>query len=149
MKLFKNRSAAHNYFFLSELETGIVLKGTEIKSIRAGKVSFKDSYAGIVNGEVWLYNLHISPYDKGNIYNHEPERKRKLLLNKNEIRKLTKKVEEQGFTLIPKEIYINDDGICKVSLAVAKGKKMFDKREDIQKKDLQREQERRDKTRHQ
>lgn len=142
MKTFRNRAAAYNYFFLDELEAGIVLQGTEIKSIRAGKINFKDSYAKIESGEVWLYNLHISPYEKGNIFNHDPEKKRKLLLNKKEIRKLSKKVEGQGVTIIPKEIFINDKGLCKVIIAVAKGKKLFDKRETIQKKDLAREQER-------
>ncbi len=145
MKVFRNRAAAHNYFFVSEVEAGVVLKGTEIKSIRAGKVSFKDSYAKIEDGEIWLYSLHISAYDKGNIFNHEPERKRKLLLHSYEIRKLSKKTEEQGFTLIPKEIYINDEGRCKVVIAVAKGKKLYDKRDDIQAKDLKREQQRKEK----
>lgn len=144
MKLFRNRAASHNFFFVDELETGIVLKGTEIKSIRAGKINFKDSYARIEKGEVWLYHLHISPYEKGNIFNHNPERKRKLLLNKREIKKLSKKVEEQGFTLVPKELYINDEGRCKLTLAVAKGKKLYDKREDIKKKDIEREHKRKE-----
>lgn len=145
MRVFTNRSARHNYFFLDEIEAGIALVGTEIKSIRAGKVNFKDSYARIDKGEVWLYNLHISPYEKGNIYNHEPERKRKLLLKRHEIRRLTKKTEEQGLTLIPKDLYINDEGLCKVTLVLAKGKKQYDKREDIQKRDLERDAERRNK----
>ncbi len=145
MRVFTNRVARHNYFFLQEFETGIVLVGTEIKSIRAGKINFKDSYARVENGEVWLYNLHISPYDKGNIFNHEPERKRKLLLNRSEIRRLTKKTEEQGLTLIPKEIIINENGLCKVILVLAKGKKQYDKREDIQKRDLERETDRKKK----
>ena len=145
MRFFKNRSAGHHYFFINELEAGIVLSGTEIKSIRAGKVSFKDSYARIDEGELWLVNLHISPYDKGNIYNHDPERKRKLLMKKHEIRRLQKKMEEQGLTLVPKELYINDKGLCKVNIALAKGKKVYDKREDIQKKDLIRERERKEK----
>jgi SsrA-binding protein len=139
MRVFTNRAAKHNYFFLDEIEAGIVLVGTEIKSIRMGKINFKDSYARVENGEVWLYSLHISPYDKGNVFNHDPERKRKLLLNRHEIRRLTKKTEEQGLTLIPKEIYINDEGLCKVMLVIAKGKKRYDKREDIQKRDLERE----------
>ncbi len=145
MRVFTNRAARHNYFFLDEIEAGIVLVGTEIKSIRMGKVNFKDSYARVENGEVWLYNLHISPYDKGNVFNHDPERKRKLLLNRHEIRRLTKKTEEQGLTLIPKEIYINDEGLCKVMLVIAKGKKRYDKREDIQKRDLERESDRKSK----
>ncbi len=143
MRVFTNRAAKHNYFFLDEIEAGIALAGTEIKSVRAGKLSFKDSYARVENGEVWLFNLHISPYEKGNIFNHDPERKRKLLLNNHEIRRLAKKTEEQGQTLIPKEIYINDEGLCKVMLALGKGKKRFDKREDILKRDLEREADRR------
>lgn len=145
MRVFTNRGAKHNYFFVSEFEAGIVLVGTEIKSIREGKVNFKDSFARVEKGEVWLYNLHISPYDKGNIFNHDPERKRKLLLNNSEIRRLSKKTEEQGLTLIPKDIFINDKGLCKVTIVLAKGKKQYDKRDDIQKRDLERENDRRKK----
>ncbi len=145
MKVFKNRKAAHNYFFVQELEVGIVLLGSEIKSIRAGRINFKDSYASIVNDEVWLHNLHISSYEKANQFDHEPERKRKLLLNKREIRKLKTKVEEKGFTLIPKELYINENGLAKINLAVAKGKRLYDKRETLQKKDEMREMQRRQK----
>jgi len=144
-KEFKNRKAFHDYFFLEEFEAGIVLSGTEIKSIRAGKVSFKDSYARIDDGEIWLYNLHISPYEKGNVFNHEPERKRKLLLKKREIHKLIKKVEEKGLTLIPKKIFINDRGYAKVILAIAKGKKLYDKRETLRRKDEERDRQRRQK----
>ncbi|MCB5230943.1 MAG: SsrA-binding protein SmpB [Candidatus Cloacimonas sp.] len=142
MKTFTNRTARRDYFFEEVLEAGIVLLGTEIKSIRKGSLSFKDSFARIEKDEIWLYNLHISPYEKGNIFNHPPERRRKLLLNRREIRKLSRKTEEQGYTLIPRDIYINEDGLCKVSLALAKGKKLYDKRDDIQKRDLQREEER-------
>jgi len=142
MKIFKNRKASHDYYFVDELETGIVLKGTEIKSIRSGRLNFKDSYAHLENDEVWLYNLHISQYEQGSIYNHDPERKRKLLLHREEIKKLTRKVEEKGFTLIPKEIYINEKGLVKVKLAVARGKRQYDKRETIQKKDEIRDMER-------
>jgi SsrA-binding protein len=143
VKKYRNRKAMHNYFIIQEMEAGIVLQGSEIKSIRAGKVSFKDSYATIENNEVWLNSLHISPYEQSGIYNHDPERKRKLLLNKREIRKLIPKTEEQGYTLIPKEIYINEKGLAKVNLALAKGKKLYDKRETIQKKDELREHQRR------
>ncbi|MCK4653171.1 MAG: SsrA-binding protein SmpB [Candidatus Cloacimonetes bacterium] len=135
MRVFRNRKASRNYFFIQELEAGIVLEGTEIKSIRAGKLSFKDSYGKIENGEIWLCNLHISSYEHSGAFGHEPERKRKLLLNKREIRKLTQKVEEKGFTLIPKEIYINEKGLVKVKLAIARGKRLYDKRETIRKKD--------------
>ena len=135
MKIFKNRKAAHNYYFFQELEAGIILKGTEIKSIRAGKLNFKDSFAKIENNEIWLHNLHIGVYEKGNIYNHDPERKRKLLLNNREIKKLKYQVEERGMTLIPKDFYINDAGLAKMTLAPARGKKLYDKRDTLRKKD--------------
>ena len=139
---FKNRKAGHNYYFVQELEVGIVLLGTEIKSIRAGKLSFKDCYAGIESGEVWLYNLHISPYSHGGYSNHDPKRPRKLLLNHREIRKLQSKVEEQGMTLIPKDLYINGMGKVKLTLCLAKGKRLYDKREVMQEKTMKRESER-------
>ncbi|HPR17533.1 MAG TPA: SsrA-binding protein SmpB [Candidatus Cloacimonadota bacterium] len=145
MKIFKNRKAAHEFFFVQEIEAGIVLTGSEIKSVREGKINFKDAYAKIENSEVWLYNLHISSYDKANYFDHEPERKRKLLLNRREIRKLTIKVEEKGFTLVPKDLYLNEKGLAKLTLAVAKGKKLYDKRETLQKKDEIRDLERRQK----
>lgn len=138
----KNKKAEHEYFFVATYEAGIVLTGTEIKSIRAGKINFKDSYARIENRECWLLNLHISPYEKGTYANHAPERKRKLLLHKQEIKKLQGKLDEQGLTLVPSEIYINEQGLCKVKLALAKGKHTYDKKETLQKKDLQREEER-------
>ncbi|MFO7659868.1 MAG: SsrA-binding protein SmpB [Candidatus Cloacimonadaceae bacterium] len=142
MKSIKNRKAEHDYYIIQSLEAGIVLTGTEIKSIRAGKVNFKDSYAKIDNNEVWLLNLHISPWEKASFFNHDPERKRKLLLNRHEIKRLKTKVDEQGMTLIPMEIYINETGKCKLKLALAKGKHHYDKRETLQKKDLEREKER-------
>lgn len=145
MKMIKNKKAFHNYFFLLEMEAGIVLKGSEIKSIRGGKLSFKDSYGRIEKGEIWLYNFHISPYEHSGRFNHEPERKRKLLLNKREIKKITQQVEEKGLTLVPKGIYINDKGLAKVLLAVAKGKKLYDKRETIKKRDEEREIQRKSK----
>ncbi|MCD4651501.1 MAG: SsrA-binding protein SmpB [Candidatus Cloacimonetes bacterium] len=143
VRRFINRRASHDYFFLDEIEAGIVLVGTEIKSIREGKVNFRDSYARFENNEAWLVNLHISPYEKGTCFNHEPRRPRKLLLHKREIRRLRKKVDEQGLTVVPKEIYINDNGLCKVLLALAKGKHTYDKRESIREKDVEREQKRR------
>ncbi|MBP7310319.1 MAG: SsrA-binding protein SmpB [Candidatus Cloacimonetes bacterium] len=139
MKSLKNKKALHEYFVIQKYEAGIALKGTEIKSIRAGMINFKDSFAKIDNGECWLHNLHISPWEKGSYFNHEAERKRKLLLHKSEINRLKTKVDEQGMTLIPLEIFINDQGKCKVSIALAKGKKFFDKRESLQQKDLERE----------
>jgi len=134
----------HDYFILQKNECGIVLVGTEIKSIRAGKLNFKDSFARIEDGECWLFNLHISPWENAAYFNHDPERKRKLLLHKNEIKRLKSKVEEQGNTLIPIEIFINDSGRCKIVLALAKGKKLHDKRDAMQEKDLKREMERKE-----
>ena len=142
MKVFKNRKARHNYFFIQEFEAGIVLKGSEIKSIREGKLSFKDSYASIDAGEVWLYSLHISPYKYDSVFAPDPERKRKLLLNKREIKKIKNKMDEKGMTLIPVEIYINDKGLAKIKIALAKGKRQYDKREDIKKKDVMRDMQR-------
>ncbi len=139
MKIFRNRKAAHNFFFIQDFEAGIVLKGTEIKSIRAGKLSFKDSYGKIEDGEIWLINLHISSYEHCGAFDHDPERKRKLLLNKREIRKIRQNIEEKGMTLVPKEIYINDKGLAKVKLAIAKGKRNYDKRETLRKKDEMRD----------
>lgn len=142
MKSIKNRKALHEYFVIQKYEAGMVLLGTEIKAIRAGKVNFKDSHARIENLECWLHNLHISPWDNAAYFNHDPERKRKLLLHRSEIRRLKSKVEEQGMTLIPLEIYINDAGLCKLSLALCKGKKAYDKRDSLQSKDMERERER-------
>ena len=142
MKVLKNRKARHNYFFIQELEAGIVLQGSEIKSIREGKLSFKDSYAGIEAGEVWLYSLHISPYKYDSVFAPDPERKRKLLLNRREIKKIKSQMDEKGMTLIPVEIYINDKGLAKIKIALAKGKRQYDKREDIKKKDVMRDMQR-------
>jgi SsrA-binding protein len=136
-----NRKALHDYYILQTYEAGIVLKGTEVKSLREGKGNLVDSYATIKNGEVWLINSHISEYKQGNINNHNPTRDRKLLLNKSEIRKLTGKIKEKGLTLIPLRLYFLR-GKVKVELALARGKKSYDKRESIAKKDFQREQER-------
>ncbi len=143
MKLFKNRKAEYNYFIIQDFEAGIVLKGTEIKSIRSGKVNFKDSYAKIENDEIWLYNLHISVYDHASVFNHEPERKRKLLMTSREIRKLKIKTDERGYSLIPVELYINEQGLAKIKIALARGKRKFDKRDTIQKKEEIRNMERR------
>jgi SsrA-binding protein len=137
-----NRKARHEYTIIQTYEAGIVLQGTEVKSLRLGKANLVDSYANLKNGEVWLVSAHISVYEQGNINNHEPTRTRKLLLNKSEIRKLIGKVKEKGLTLIPLRLYFKN-GKVKVELALAKGKKVYDKRESIAKKDLQRDQERR------
>lgn len=136
-----NRKARHEYHILQTLEAGIVLVGTEVKSLREGKVNLVDSYATIKNGEVWLISAHISEFKHGSINNHNPTRDRKLLLKKNEIRKLIGKIKEKGLTLIPLRFYFKK-GKVKVELAIAKGKKVYDKRQSIAKKDFQREQER-------
>jgi len=136
-----NRKARHEYIILETFEAGIVLVGTEVKALREGKANLTDSYATVENNEVWLLNSHISAYKQGNINNHQPERKRKLLLHKKEIRKLKKAVEEKGKTLVPLRLYFRD-GKAKVELAIVKGKKIYDKREDIARRDLQREIER-------
>lgn len=137
-----NRKARHEYEILQTIEAGIVLQGTEVKALRAGKVNLVDSYASIERGEVWLISAHISEYTQGNINNHEPTRSRKLLLNRNEIRKLTSKVNEKGLTLIPLRLYFKK-GKVKVELGLAQGKKVYDKREAIAKRDFNREQLRR------
>lgn len=133
-----NKKARHDFFIEEVYETGIVLTGTEIKSIRQGKVNIKESYAKVENGEVMIYGMHISPYDHGNIFNVDPLRPRKLLLHKREIRKLIAAIQQQGQTLVPLRMYINEDGRAKLELAVAKGKKLYDKRHDIAKKDADR-----------
>lgn len=143
MKSFVNRKAAHDYFFVEEFEAGIILKGTEIKSIRQGRINFKDAYARVIDKELWLFNLHISPFEKTTFFNHEPERKRKLLMKKQEINRLQRKVDEQGMTLVPKNMYLNDKGLCKVTLCLAKGKKTYDKRETLHRKEQEQEMKRR------
>ena len=137
-----NRKARHEYTILQTYEAGIVLQGTEVKALRQGKANLVDSYANLKNGELWLFSAHISEYTQGNINNHEPTRPRKLLLNSSEIRKLIGKVKEKGLTLVPLRLYFKG-GKVKVELALAKGKKVYDKRHALAKKDFQREQERR------
>ena len=133
-----NRQANHNYFITDTYEAGIVLTGTEIKSIRNGKCNIKDSYAIIKNSEVYLLNAHIAAYEQGNIFNHEETRTRKLLLHKKEILKLNDKVTLEGYTLIPLKIYFKN-GLAKVSLGVCKGKHTYDKKESLKEKDIARE----------
>lgn len=137
-----NRQARHLYDLLEFYEAGLVLKGTEVKSLRAGQAQLKDSFARNSGEEMFLYNMHISPYSHGNINNLPPTRTRKLLLNKNEIKRLIGKVKERGWTIVPTKLYFKD-GRAKVEIALAKGKKVWDKRESIKKKDLQREMGRR------
>lgn len=137
-----NRKAQHEYFILQRFEAGIVLVGSEVKSARQNKVSLVDSYAVVENGEVWLYNTNIALYDQASINNHDPVRKRKLLLNKSEIRKLLKGTAEKGNTIIPLRVYFKE-GKVKVEIGLATGKKQYDKREDIAKRDFNRELQRR------
>ena len=137
----KNPVAYHNYFIEDAIEAGIVLTGTEIKSIRNGKVNLKDSYASIKKGEAYIYGMHISPYEQGNIFNKDPLRDRKLLLNKREINRLFGLIQQKGYTLIPISLYFKNSYV-KVELGIGKGKKLYDKREDIAKKEAQRKIER-------
>jgi len=139
--LANNKKAKHDYFIEETYEAGMVLKGTEIKAMRMGKLNLKDSYAKVENGDVMIYSMHISPYEKGNIYNTDPLRPRKLLLNKREIRKLLGYTTQEGLTLIPLKVYLNSKGLAKMELAVAKGKKLYDKRDDMAKKDANRRME--------
>ncbi len=134
----RNKKARHDFFIEETYEAGIILKGTEIKSIREGKVNLKDSFAMMENGEVFLFNMHISPYSHGNRENHDPERKRKLLLNRSEIRSLIGKTTMKGYTLVPLSLYIKRN-LAKIELALAKGKNVHDKRETIARKTAQRE----------
>jgi SsrA-binding protein len=133
-----NRAAAHNYFLQDKFEAGIVLSGTEVKSIRAGRGNLKDAYAIIKDGELWLLNAHIGPYEHGNIFNHEPLRTRKLLVHKDELRKLVGKTQQRGFTLIPTRMYFKN-GRAKVEVALAKGKQLWDKRETERRRTADRE----------
>ena len=129
-----NRKAFHDFHLFDKFTAGMVLCGTEIKSIRKGSVNLKDSFCKIENGEMWLYSCHISPYEQGNRYNKEPERKRKLLLNKKEIMKMVGKIKKDGYTVIPIELFIAENGFAKLDIALCKGKKLYDKREDLTKK---------------
>lgn len=129
-----NPIARHNYNIIDTMEAGIVLYGTEIKSIRNGKVNLKDSYANIKNGEIYLYNMHVSPYEQGNIFNKDPLRDRKLLLNKREINKLFGLIKQKGYSLVPLSLYFSGNFV-KVELGIGTGKKLYDKREDIAKKE--------------
>lgn len=137
----QNRKAWHDYFIEETFEAGIALVGTEVKSIRAGNVNLKDSYADIKNGEIFIFNMHISPYEKGNIFNKDPLRQRKLLLHKREILKLDGLTKQKGLTLVPLKIYFSNSKI-KLELGLARGKKLYDKRESILKRDSQRDVER-------
>lgn len=143
-----NKKAYHDYFIEDKYETGIELYGTEVKSIRMGKCSIKESFVRIENGEVYVYGMHISPYEKGNIFNKDPLRQRKLLMHRREIDKLLSKIKEKGLTLVPLQVYFKGS-LVKVEIALARGKKLYDKRDDIAKKDARREMERSFKARNQ
>jgi SsrA-binding protein len=137
-----NRKASHDYHFLDKYIAGIVLTGTEIKAIRQGKVNLQDAYCYFDDNELYVKQLHISPYNYGTHYNHDPVRERKLLLMKRELKKLKNKSEENGVTIIPTRMFINDKGLAKLEIALAKGKKLYDKREDIKEREAKRELER-------
>jgi len=137
-----NRKARHNFFITDTFEAGLVLTGTEIKSIRAGKVNLSDSYARVERGEAWLMSAHIAPYEQGNRYNHEPRRDRKLLLHRSEIDQLMGRAAAKGLTVVPLRLYINDRGRAKIELGLAKGKQLHDRRRDIAERQSRRDMER-------
>lgn len=142
MKLIaNNKKAYHDYFIEEKYEAGLVLHGTEVKSLRQGKCSIKESFIRIENGEMFIYGMHVSPYEKGNIFNKDPLRPKKLLLHKREIMKLLGKIKEKGYTLVPLQVYFTS-GRAKIEIGLARGKKLYDKRDDIAKKDQRRENER-------
>ena len=136
-----NKKAYHDYFIDEKYEAGLVLHGTEVKSLRMGKCSIKEAWVRIQDGEVWVYGMHISPYEKGNIFNKDPLRPRKLLMHKAEIGKLLGKVKENGITLVPLQVYFKN-GRAKLEIGLARGKKLYDKREELAKRDMRREAER-------
>jgi SsrA-binding protein len=135
----KNKKASFEYNFLSTLKAGIMLTGTEIKSIRSGKATLNDSFCHFIDDELWIKNMHISEYKEGSYNNHDPKRMRKLLLTKSELIKLKSKLKDKGTTIIPVQLFFNERGIAKIEIALARGKKLFDKREAIKKKDVERE----------
>ncbi len=139
MAELKNRQAYHEFFIDAKYEAGMVLLGTEVKSLRDGRASFNDSYCLIHKEEIWLKSLHIAEYSHGNLNNHDPLRDRKLLLEKREIKKITAKLKEKGYTLVPLRIYFNEKRFAKIEIGLAKGKKLHDKRESIKQKDVDRE----------
>jgi SsrA-binding protein len=138
----RNKKASFEYHFLETYTAGIVLRGTEIKSVRMSKVNLQDAYCLLMNGELFIRNMHISEYEMGNLRNHEPKADRKLLLKKTEINRLEKKLKDQGNTIVPIKLFINDKGLAKIEIALARGKKLFDKRESIKEKDIKRSQDR-------
>lgn len=138
IQVANNKKARYDYFILDTYEAGMVLTGTEIKSMRNGKVSIKESFARVENGEMYIFGMHISPYEQGNINNVDPLRTRKLLLHKKEITKIEESLKQSGLTIVPLSLYINEDGKAKLNLGIARGKKLYDKRDTIAKKDSDR-----------
>jgi len=142
----KNKKATHDFFIEEKYEAGIELVGTEVKSIRAGKVNLRDSYAQVKNGELWVYNMHVSPYENGNIFNKDPMRQRRLLMHKREINKLLGLTSQKGFSLVPLTVYLKR-GRVKIEIGLARGKKLYDKRADMKEKDIKRSIEQYEKSR--
>jgi len=142
MAEIRNRSAFHEYFIEDKYDAGMVLTGTEVKSLREGKVSFNDSYCFFNRGELWIRSLHIAEYSHGTVNNHDPIRERKLLLNKRELRKIESKMKEKGYTIVPLRIFFNEKGMAKMEIGLGKGKKSYDKRETIKQRDVEREMKR-------
>lgn len=140
--IIKNKKASYEYFLLEEFVCGIVLVGTEIKSIRLGKASLIDSFCAFKGDELFINNMHITEYEFGNNFNHEPKRPRKLLLTKRELKKIRKKITEKGLTIIPVNMFVNKDGLCKLTISIAKGKKLHDKVASIKEKDIKRDTDR-------
>lgn len=140
----KNRKASFEYQLMIQFTAGIMLTGTEIKAIRAGKATITDAYCTFVKEELFVRNMHIQEYEMGNIFNHEPKRDRKLLLNKTELSKLRGKMKDKGFTIVPLQMFLSESGFAKLDIALARGKKLFDKRESLKDKDVQRDMARRD-----
>jgi SsrA-binding protein len=138
----QNRKAFHDYEILDKFEAGMALAGSEVKSIRAGRISLKDSFVEIQNGEAFLLRCHISPYEQASIFNHEPERKRKLLLNRREIHRLDQKVKTRGFSIVPLQVYMTDKGLFKIEIALVRGKREYEKKQKLKERDLQREMDR-------
>ncbi|MBK8142929.1 MAG: SsrA-binding protein SmpB [Chitinophagaceae bacterium] len=142
MAELRNRQAYHEYFIDAKYEAGMVLLGTEVKSLRGGRASFNDSYCLIQKGEIWIKSLHIAEFSHGTVNNHDPLRDRKLLLEKREIKKIEAKLKEKGYTLVPLRIFFNDKNLAKIEIGLARGKKLYDKRESIKQKDVEREMKR-------
>ncbi len=135
----KNRKASFEFSFIEKFIAGIKLTGTEIKSIRSGKANINEAFCAIMSDELWVRNMYIEEYEMGNRFNHEPKRNRKLLVNKSELKKIKNTLKDQGLTIVPIQLFVNDKGLAKLEIAIAKGKKLYDKRDDIKKRDTERE----------